>query len=114
MDDKIQLFCPEFLFEEFLKYKDYILTKTHRSNEDFNKFYTIITNKITVVPEKNISPFLKQAEEISPDLKDIVYLALAISINANLWSNDKKLKDKKSTVAVFSTKQLVNELELGK
>lgn len=110
LDKKIQLFCPEFLFEEFLKYKDYILTKTHRSIDDFNKFYTILTNKITIISEKKIKPFLKEAEQISPDPKDTVYLALAISINAYLWSNDKKLKENQSTVKVLTTSDLLNEL----
>ena len=45
-------------------------------------------NRITIVPEKYITPFIKQAEAISPDPKDVIYLAVALSIKASLWSND--------------------------
>lgn len=113
LDTTMQLFCPEFLLEEFFKYRDYILTKTHRSIDDFNKLYTILTNKISPIPFQKISPFMNQAEQLSPDPKDTVYISSALSINANLWSNDKKLKDNQSIVKVFSTSDLVNEFILG-
>ena len=34
LSDKLNWFAPEFLFDEFLKYEEYILKKTDRSKED--------------------------------------------------------------------------------
>ena len=37
VDDKFKLYAPEFLFEEFAKYEDYILKKTNRTKENSKK-----------------------------------------------------------------------------
>ena len=37
-DEKITLYAPEFLMEEFKKYEKMILEKTSRTNEEFNEF----------------------------------------------------------------------------
>ena len=71
ISDKLQLFAPEFLFEEFSKYEDLILQKTHRSNEDFNQFLELLKEQITIVPKKEIIPFIDKAEKISPEEKPV-------------------------------------------
>ena len=34
LNDKLKFYAPEFLFEEFAKYEDYLLNKTHRTKEN--------------------------------------------------------------------------------
>ena len=67
ISDKLQLFAPEFLFTEFTKYKDLILRKTHRNEEDFNQLLEILKEQIIIVPKKEIMPFMDEADKISPD-----------------------------------------------
>ena len=67
ISDKLQLFAPEFLFAEFVKYKELILKKTHRSREEFNQFLELLKEQITIIPKKEIIPFIDKAEKISPD-----------------------------------------------
>lgn len=46
----LNIFAPEFLFEEFKKYEKYILNKTKRNKSEFEKFLRIIEkrrNKLT-------------------------------------------------------------------
>ena len=114
ISDKLQLFAPEFLFEEFSKYEELILKKTHRSNEDFNQFLELLKDQITIVPKKEITPFIDKAEKISPDPKDTIYLALALALKSNVWSNDKKLKEGQSKVNVLSTEELIEKTNLLK
>jgi len=114
ISNKIHLFAPEFLFEEFSKYKELILKKTHRSNEEFNQFLDILKNQITIVPKKEITPFIDKAEKISPDPKDTIYLALALALKSNVWSNDKKLKEGQNKVNVLSTEELIKKTNLLK
>jgi predicted nucleic acid-binding protein len=114
ISDKLQLFAPEFLFEEFSKYKELILKKTHRSNEEFNQFFDLLNDQITIVPKKEITPFIDKAEKISPDPKDIIYLALALALKSNVWSNDKKLKEGQNKVNVLSTEELIEKTKLLK
>jgi predicted nucleic acid-binding protein len=114
ISDKLQLFAPEFLFTEYTKYKDLILRKTHRNEEEFNNFLEILKDQIFIVPKKEIMPFMDEADKISPDPKDTVYFALAIALKSNIWSNDKKLKQSQTKINVFSTEELLKRIELIK
>jgi len=114
ISDKLQLFAPEFLFTEFAKYEDLILRKTHRNEEEFNNFLEILKEQIFIVPKKEIIPFMDEADKISPDPKDTVYLALAIALKSNIWSNDKKLKQSQTKIHIFSTEELLKRTKLIK
>ena len=110
--DKLELILPEFIFSEFNKYKDEILKKTHRSLEDFTKFLLILEDKIEVIPSSELKHFLKQANSLSPESKDIQYFAAALKYNCGIWSNDKLLK-KQSKVKIYPTSELLKELKLS-
>ena len=56
---------------------------------------------MNLVPLDEFVSFVEKAEEISPDPKDMSYIALALKLNANIWSNDKDLKNKKLVIALF-------------
>ncbi|MHC1590663.1 MAG: PIN domain-containing protein [Candidatus Helarchaeales archaeon] len=84
LNEKISLFAPEFLFDEFMKYQEYIIEKTHRTEADFKKFLRIMKKKIKIIPSGKIAPLLGQASKISPDPKDAVYCACALFINGKI------------------------------
>ncbi|MFX0101024.1 MAG: PIN domain-containing protein [Candidatus Hodarchaeota archaeon] len=114
VDDAFTFYAPGFLFIEFKKYKDYILERTNRKSTDFTRFMEILKRRIQLVPKKEIQPFINKAERISPDPKDVVYLALALKLNTGIWTLDKKLGEKQNTVKVYSTKDLlvrINKVE---
>lgn len=48
-----------------------------------------------------------KAKNISPDEKDMVYLALAMKLRCGLWSNDGDLKEKQDVIQVYSTEELI-------
>ena len=110
LSDKLILCAPEFLFDEFLKYEQYILEKSNRSKEDFNHFLSILREEIEIIPQKKIYPFIQKAEKFSPDPKDTIYLACALTIEAKIWSNDKRLKEDQDEVEVITTEELINKV----
>ena len=114
ISDKLQLFAPEFLFTEFVKYEELILKKTHRSREEFNQFLELLKEQIIIIPKKEITPFIDKAEKISPDPKDTVYLALAFALKSKIWSNDKKLKKGQEEITVYSTEELIEKTDFLK
>jgi predicted nucleic acid-binding protein len=114
ISDKLQLFAPELLFIEFIKYEELILKKTHRSREEFNLFLELLKEQIIIVPKKEIIPFMNKAEKISPDPRDTVYLALAFALKSSIWSNDKRLKQGQNKITVFSTEELLEKTNLLK
>ncbi len=102
------LYAPEFLFDEFQKYENLILQKTHRTKKEFKKFLDLLKRRIKFVPEKKFSNFLELGIKISPDPKDAVYLALAMALKAKIWSNDKRLKSNQKKVEVLTTAEILD------
>lgn len=108
-EDNLELYAPEFLFEELDKYKYLIQKKSSRSIEDVEQAISILKNKINIVPYSEIQPFIKTASKICPDKNDIQYFALALKLNCAIWSNDKQLKQQ-NIIKVYDTEELVNGL----
>ncbi|MBY8989565.1 MAG: DNA-binding protein [Candidatus Lokiarchaeota archaeon] len=114
ISDKLQLFAPEFLFTEFAKYEKLILKKTYRSHKEFYQLLDLLKEQITIIPKKEIIPFIDKARKISPDPKDTVYLALAFLLDSNIWSNDKRLKQSQQKITVFPIEELIKKTNLLK
>ena len=114
VSDKLNLYAPEFLFDEFIKYEQYILEKTNRSKGDFEYFLNILREEIEIIPQNIISPFIEEAEKFSPDPKDTVYLACALVIDSKIWSNDKKLKEDQKEIEIISIEELIHKVRFIK
>ena len=102
-----KLHAPEFIFEEFRKYKDYLKGKTKRTEENFNELFDLFERNVILISKEEIDQFIEKAGRISPDPKDVVYLALASKLRCGLWSNDRDLKEKQNAVQVYSTEELI-------
>ena len=48
--DTIDLFAPEFLFDGFEKYRDYIKKKTKRKDSEFDTLMIILRKRIRIIP----------------------------------------------------------------
>jgi predicted nucleic acid-binding protein len=105
--DRLHLYAPEFLLEEFDKYRDEILKKTHRTSENFDEVLSELSARIHYVPMDEFHKMIKVAEEISPDENDSIYFALALKNGLPIWSNDSRLK-KQSVVRIYSTSDLMH------
>lgn len=107
LNENICLFAPEFLINEFIKYKYELLRKTKRSEAEFNEIVSIIENIITIIPKEEFEEFLVEAEKICQDKNDIQYIALAIKLKLPIWSNDKDLKTKQNKIIIYNTSELM-------
>ncbi len=106
-EEDLHLFVPEFIFEEFDKYKSDILKKTERTNEDFEELMRILKKKIITVSNEETERYVPEAEKICPDEKDVDYFALALKLKCAIWSKDKALKEKQKEITVYTTEDLV-------
>lgn len=106
----LRLVAPEFLFRELEEHRREVLAKSSLTQEDFARFVNSMEGAIEVVPRQEFEGFLGEANRISPDPDDTEYLALALRLDAAIWSNDQMLK-KQSRVRVFSTQDIVAILE---
>ena len=110
VDNSLMLYSVDYIFEEFEKYKDLIKKKTERTDEEFKKFMEIIKRKIKLIGYGEIEPFIEEAEKISPDPKDVQYLALALKLKCAIWSNDKRLKNQ-DKVIIYPTEDLMKKIK---
>ena len=106
----IMLFAPEFIIEEMQRYKDQLIEKSNRTKQEFDSILDIFQRKIVLVPMRDLVSELEMACRISPDEKDISYIALALKHELPIWSNDKDLKEEQDAIKVFSTKDLLGIL----
>ena len=108
--NNFELFAPEYLFEEFEKYKTLIFEKTQRDIEYFEVFLEVMKRKINIVPNNEINSFIEIAKEISPDIKDTDYFAVALLLECPIWSNDKLLKSQ-DIVKIYNNEDLIKRIK---
>ena len=104
-----EFFIPEYIKIEFEKYKGICLFKSKLSKHEFELRYEEINEKINFIKLSEYKAFLKQSAKTLSDPKDSPYLALALSADASIWSNDPHLKQQ-SLIKVFTTAELFKKL----
>jgi predicted nucleic acid-binding protein len=103
---KIELFSPSHLWDEFAKYQEYILTKTRRTDAELQELINTLKDRITITPTNEYAKSEKLAKLISPDENDVQYISLALHLGIPIWSNDRKLKEQ-NVVRVYSTEEIL-------
>jgi len=108
---QVRYFAPEFIKKEFKKYEKECQRKSGLSEQEFNKRKKEIFNKITFIQFLEYKSMIKGAEEIMKniDVDDSPYVALALKLNAPIWSNDFLLK-KQNKVKILSTEDIIKLL----
>ena len=109
VDTRLKLHAPHYLIEEFKRYEQAILDKTHRDPGEFKAVLDVIMDRIEFVASKEFHHLVADAREICPDPADYEYVALAMHIDAPLWSNDSALLAMPGATVV-STTELVRIL----
>jgi predicted nucleic acid-binding protein len=91
-----QFYAPNYLFVELFRYKDKI-KKVGKLQEDTLLLYLqMVLEKIQFVQHNLISDTNRQqAYDLCKDIdvKDTVFVALCLELDAQLWTGDKKLKN---------------------
>lgn len=107
---RADFFAPEFIKSELNKYNEDCLSKSKLSEHEFEIRQQEVEESVKFFKSSEYeSELIKAVESLPNDPKDTPYLALALTINAAIWSNDPHLRQQ-SLVKVYSTKELVEEL----
>ena len=104
---ELRFIAPSFIKSELEKYKEECRIKSGLSEKDFESRKKEVESKIIFYNVEIYKKFLKKAIKLIPDPDDVPYLALALSKNFPIWSNDPHLK-KQSIIEVFTTKELIS------
>ena len=106
---KTKFFSPEYVKSELNKYREICLLKSNLSEHEFEIRQIEIEDSIKFFKSFEYENFLRIASNTLSDPKDSPYLALALSINSAIWSNDPHFRQQ-SLAKVFTTKELINKL----
>lgn len=95
VDNRYNFTLPGFLFVEIFKHKERILMNTSASEEDVLDYLSKVLHQIHFINEDFITTavFL-QAYELCKDVdeKDTTFVALALTLDAQIWTRDEQLK----------------------
>lgn len=108
-----EFLIPEYSFEELEKHKDAISTRSGLNKDKIDIVLSMIMDKITVVPDSKIKPYMEKAYGIigSIDPFDVPFIALALSVENNgIWSNDKHFQSIKG-IKVWKTADIFTFLK---
>ena len=109
---RAEFFAPEFIKSELTKYKEECLFKSKLSRHESEIRQTEVEESIKFFKESEYDDVLIKAMMSLPDPKDSPYLALALSINASIWSNDPHLREH-PLVKVYTTEDLFKKMLKG-
>lgn len=90
LNDELVLYTPEYVIEEIFDHIGEFEKKSLLSQlalEELAKVL-LIESKMIVVPKAELQPYIKKADETSPDPDDVMYFATALKQNIdNLDTN---------------------------
>ncbi len=108
--DNIKLFAPEFLLDEIKEHLSRIVDISSLPEKSVSILIGLFEKRITLISRFEFEEFLNKANSLISDVDDTEYLALALSLDCSIWSNDEHFK-KQSEVNVFTTDELVKCLK---
>ncbi|RLI81867.1 hypothetical protein DRP07_06460 [Archaeoglobales archaeon] len=108
---KFRFVAPEYLFIEIHEHFDEILEKTKLSQEELEAVLGFLEGQMEIIPFEEFEDKYGEAKNISPDVDDVPYIAIALKLNCAIWSNDRKLKSQ-DAVKVYTTQEIMQMLEI--
>ena len=108
-NNKLKIFAPQKLKEEFIKHKEEVLSKSKLSKEKFDNFSLLILKRINSVPLGEYESFIPKAKQLlDKHTKDEEFVALGLSKNIKLWTYEDRLLNLKVGI---STKEVSEKLK---
>ena len=114
LDDRLDLVSPEYgLIEtrDVLK-RPTVLKRMKLNAAEFDWLWSAIILRIKVLPATEYKSMIHEARQLISDAKDVPYLACALRLECDIWSNDPDLQipDVKARIGVISTQDLIKLL----
>ncbi len=112
LSDIFDLYAPEYIFSEITKHKELLLRKSKLDEGGLDSLLLLLQKHIHLSSKEIYDRKMALAEDILKDIDitDSPFLALALSLDCSIWSNDGHFR-LQGKVEVYTTKDLTN---LGK
>jgi predicted nucleic acid-binding protein len=100
--------APSFILEELEEHREEYLIKSGLSRHEFNLRLKEVTGITSFYDNTSYKTYLLEARRLTKDLDDIEFVALALDLDAAIWSNDAHFSPSK--VKVLRTADLLKTL----
>lgn len=103
-----ELFAPEYFFAEFRSNQGAVIAKTGLSESELNLLLDLLFERIRIVPRTEFEGNEAEAEDAIGvvDSDDVPFLALAMHLDAEIWSDDEHFQ-RQDAVRAWRTHELV-------
>lgn len=103
-----QFYTVEHALSTSSRYRQDLYTRMNVDERTFDQAVTLVMSIIHVIPEEQYAPHIHAATKAlgHVDMEDVPFLALAIALNVDIWSNDKHLQQQ-HLVKVWTTTALL-------
>ena len=96
LESNITFYAPNFLITEIYTHKNKLIKNSKLTESEFYLYFNGIIEHVKFVPTDFIGIDSRQkvydlCKDI--DIKDTLFIALAIDLGLQIWTGDKKLKD---------------------
>jgi len=103
----INFYAPEDIISETIKHRKEIISKTKMDENDFDTLIGILISKINIIPENEFRNFKDKALKLVKHKEDAPFMALALSKNIPIWSDDKDFEIQ-NKIKIYKTKDLIS------
>ena len=103
--DNVKLFAPMKLLKELDKNVEDIVQKSGFSVYEGTSFIDLLKIRIKFVPFEEFIEEIGDAKRLAPHIKDAQYFALALHLDAIIWSQEKSFKNQKK-IRIMETNEL--------
>lgn len=80
------------------------------TKEEFYELLYRIMRNIKIISHEYYSSSIEEAKELIKDIKDVSFLALALTFNCPIWSDDRHFQEQKR-IKILNTKEMIEILE---
>lgn|SRR3989338_3680174 len=100
-----RLLVPSYLFDELSSKQERIKRYAKIDGLAFSFLLSLLDSRIETFEAGRYCGLVQEAEDISPHKEDAAYFALALVVNAPIWSDEEAFR-RQSKVEIFTTNML--------
>ena len=105
---EFEFFVPSFSLSEISKYKKHVCEKSSLTEKQFDALLKNLFENIEIVPIYFYEEYIKESKKLIFDIKDIPFLACAIALKADIWSDDKDFQKQKK-IKIYTTQEFTKK-----
>jgi predicted nucleic acid-binding protein len=107
-DEDFEFLAPDHSLAEINDHKEELQRKTKLTAEEFDILISIISERITIIPESEYAGFFQICRQDVRDADDVPYLAACLASKAQgIWSHDPHFSTQ-NRVRVFTNIDMLN------